>query len=373
MRRRVLIRTRTCSHTCICSYSYLYLLILILLVVVVVVLILLVADRVKTSKQEEKETATATTMAFWESVGESPEDYLHASLHYNDVASSGPAARPLEFPTPTVYRCERIELVVKDHLSGTVHHLRNVIMKHDSYGIRGDTAYLVKKKLGQSVYGSVRLCIVLKRCCRRKERQRVEESREDASASAVSSEEGVEWESTDRRAVIKASAWSRIHAMRGRHLEDPIKEIAAMQHLGNYNPHVLGALEVLQDDEFLYTIMKHLPNGDLYGRLLGDSHPSCSSSDDSESGDSYSLNEKQVRVWFRQLLLVSLVTYSSSMISTFWNWNQSRPHLFRPFYYYYLYYRGCFIFKRKVSAIAIFPWRIFYSTIRIALLSLTLE
>lgn len=237
-------------------------------------------------------------MGFWESVGESPEDYLHACLHHDDVAASGPAARPLEFPTPTVHRCERIELVVKDHISGTLHRLRNVIMKHDSYGIAGDTAYLVKKKLAKSVYGSVRLCIVLKRCHKKSQ----QESREDAS---VVDSEVVEWESTDIRAVVKASSWSRIHAMRGRHLEDPIKEIAAMQHLGNYNPHVLGAIEVLQDDTFLYTVTNHLPNGDLYGRLLGgDSQLTSSSSEDSES-DSRGLNEKQVRVWFRQLLLVS--------------------------------------------------------------------
>jgi serine/threonine protein kinase len=244
----------------------------------------------------EEKTAT---MGFWESVEESPEDYLHSSLHYDAVAASGPAARPLDFPTPTVHRCERIELVVKDHLSGIVHRLRNVIMKYDSFGMVGDTAYLVKKKLAKSVYGSVRLCIVLKRC--RNESQR--EAREDAS---VVDSDVVEWESTDTRAVVKASSWSRIHAMRGRHLEDPIKEIAAMQHLGNYNPHVLGALEVLQDDTFLYTVMNHLPNGDLYGRLIGGDSQLSSSSEDSES-DSRGLNEKQVRVWFRQLLMVSLL------------------------------------------------------------------
>jgi serine/threonine protein kinase len=253
-------------------------------------------------------------MGFWESNGESADDYLHASLHYDDVASSGPAARPLEFPTPTVHSCERIELVVKDHRSGTVHRLRNVIMKHDSFGVGGDTAYLVKKKLAKSVYGSVRLCIVLKRC--RKESQ--QESREDAPV--VNSSEVAEWESTDTRAVVKASSWSRIHAMRGRHLEDPIKEIAAMQHLGNYNPHVLGAREVLQDDTFLYTVMKYLPNGDLYGRLVGDIQLS-SSSEDSES-DSHGLNEKQIRVWFRQLLLVSLLLFlSTSLEIIHWNWN----------------------------------------------------
>ena len=159
---------------------------------------------------------------------------------------------------------------------------------------------LVKKKLAKSVYGTVRLCIVLKRCSR--DGDRAEESREDSILHAGSDD--VEWESTDLLAVIKASSWSKIHSLRGRHLEDPIKEVAAMQHVGNYHPHVLGALEVLQDDEFLYNVMSFLPGGDLYGRVLGNNFlqsPTTVMFDPHPCG----VGERRAREWFRQLLLVS--------------------------------------------------------------------
>ena len=228
---------------------------------------------------------------------------MHAALRYDDIAAAGPAARPLEFPTPTVYRCERVDICARDHRSGTLHHLKNAIVRseRDNFGRPAEVAYLVKKKLSKSVYGSVRLCIVLRRRKKVRENQ-PNESREDSSGDQWTSNE-FEWESTELQVVIKASAWSRIHGLRGRHLEDPIKEISAMQLLGNYNKHVLGALEVLQDDMFLYTVMKYVPGGDLYGRLLGDCQARTASR---ETGEGlYGFDEKQARFWFRQLLLVS--------------------------------------------------------------------
>ena len=47
----------------------------------------------------------------------------------------------------------------------------------------------------------------------------------------------------------------QVHAMRGRLLEDPIKEITAMQLIGNEHPNILGSLEVLQDKEYLYSVI----------------------------------------------------------------------------------------------------------------------
>jgi serine/threonine protein kinase len=231
------------------------------------------------------------------------EDGVHASLSYDDVASSGPAARPLDFPAPTVFRCENVDIRARDHRSGTIHHLKHVVMRGDKENGRpADTAYLVKKKLGKSVYGSVRLCIVLKRCSRSSD-DKCKEERQDSTSDDTLKSDFVEWESTDFQAVIKVSEWSKIHAMRGRHLEDPIREISAMQLLGNYHPHVLGALEVLQDDNCLYTVMPYLSGGDLYGRLV-DCCPRRRPSENPER-ETHGFDESQARVWFRQLLLVS--------------------------------------------------------------------
>jgi serine/threonine protein kinase len=128
------------------------------------------------------------------------------------------------------------------------------------------------------------------------------EERQDSS----SDEPQIEWESTDLQAAVKISEFSKIHAMRGRHLEDPIKEISTMQLLGNYHPHVLGAFDVLQDDNFLYTITRYLPGGELYGRLE-EGFPRRKRPDEELDGsDGYTYDESKARAWFKQLVMVSL-------------------------------------------------------------------
>lgn len=217
---------------------------------------------------------------------------LHADLSYDDVVAAGPAARPLDFPAPSVARCVNIDVHARDHRSGTIHFLRNVIVRTDG---TPETAFFVTKKLGKTVYGSIRLCIVLKRL-ERGESQGPED-RQDANSPVI------EWESTDLQAAVKISEFSKIHAMRGRHLEDPIKEISAMQLLGAYNPHVLGAMDVLQDDNYLYIITRHLSGGELYGRIQ-EAFPTKISPDELDSPHSFQYDESKARRWFKQLIMV---------------------------------------------------------------------
>ena len=224
---------------------------------------------------------------------------LHAKLRYEEVARNGSPARPLDFPAPVVYACQKRHIFARDHRSGNVHSLDNVVIRYEPdrrTGRPAESAYLVKKKLGKSVYGTVWLCIVLKRY----NPNNVQERRD---APSNDEEEHIEWESTDDLVVIKSSEWKRIHSLRGRHLEDPIREVSAMQLLGNYHSHVAGAIEVLQDETSLHTVMPYYPEGDLYGRLV---------SDHSEQGINKShaeivANEAQARNWFRQLLDVSFL------------------------------------------------------------------
>lgn len=63
-------------------------------------------------------------------------------------------------------------------------------------------------------------------------------------------------------------SFERINRYRGRHLEDPIKEIAALNLIGTSSPHVVGSIEVIQDDKFLYTIMPYCNGGDLYSHVI---------------------------------------------------------------------------------------------------------
>ena len=264
-------------------------------------------------------------------------DNDHASLRYNDVAAAGAPARPLDFPAPTVHRAVFTNLAARDHRSGSVHHLKNVLIRAQRSNAtvstghfhtkshmaanatvgQPDTAYLPTKKLAKTVYGSMKLCIVLKRIDKAKQRaekkkqqqamRKAKEDRQDddddLTLDSSNSLENVEWESTDYLVAVKFSDWKKIHHLRGKHLEDPIKECAALQLLGNYHPHVSGALEVLQDDSFLYTVMPYLGGGDLYGRLL--EHVGYRSHGAVGSKGKSGFDEDVARNWFRQLLLVS--------------------------------------------------------------------
>ena len=195
----------------------------------------------------------------------------HTSLSHEDLEAFGAPARPLEFPTPAVYDGKLVDLQASDHRTGAEYDLKGVLTRR-----RGaDTAYLIKKKLAKSSYGWVKLGVVLRR---------------------ITNEDGEpKWQSTGEYVAVKCSSWAKIQAMRGRHLVDPIKEISVLQLIGNNNStenHVLGCIEVLQTDEFLYTVMPYCAGGELYGKL-------------DISGLQMYPDEIQARTYFQQLLKVS--------------------------------------------------------------------
>jgi len=103
------------------------------------------------------------------------------------------------------------------------------------------------------------------------------------------------WETTREHVAIKMMQWTKIHRMRGRQLEDPVKEIACMQLIGSENPHVMGIIESLQDDEFLYSVMPFCSGGDLFGVVITYA--------ESGDGTDAAMPEPVARYWFRQILL----------------------------------------------------------------------
>ena len=87
-----------------------------------------------------------------------------------------------------------------------------------------------------------------------------------------------------------------------------------MQLVGNYHDNVLGCIDVLQDDDYLYTIMPYCEGGDLFGRIMSSPRRNTPPSNGSESSrrpraDSpgHCVDEAQARNWFRQLLSVSVL------------------------------------------------------------------
>lgn len=210
----------------------------------------------------------------------------HSSLHYDEIESAGPPVRPLDFPTPEVHRAAFVSGVGRDHTTGRTSELQRLLVRlpqqrwHASDTNRG---YLMKKKLSKSTYGSVRLGVVLRR-----------RSREGIEA------DGIEWESTDELVAVKSSSWQKIRLCRGKHMEDPIKEVAALQYTGSYHPNVLGCLEVLQDDDYLYTVMPYCKGGDLYSNIMAGQV--LSNLDKPIRSTVRRPNEEKARVWFGQLL-----------------------------------------------------------------------
>ena len=169
--------------------------------------------------------------------------------------------------------------------------MRRLNLDHTSY-----VAYWPQRRLQDAIYGCVIACSVLIR--------HVGEA-SDAAARAAGYTPGhplapIVWEITDELVAIKQVEWKRVHAMRGRLLEDPIKEIAAMQLIGNNHPHVLGSMEVLQDYDHLYSIMPYCRGGDLFGVVLEVSEKRQANESIEGAGG---MSEPVARYWFRQLLL----------------------------------------------------------------------
>ena len=157
-------------------------------------------------------------------------------------------------------------------------------------------AYWPQRRLQDAIYGCVIACSVLIR--------HVGEA-SDAAARAAGYVPGhplapIVWEITNDLVAIKQIEWKKVHAMRGRLLEDPIKEIAAMQLIGNCHPNVLGSVEVLQDNDHLYSVMPFCRGGDLFGVVLEVSERRQANEATEGPGG---MSEPVARYWFRQILL----------------------------------------------------------------------
>uniref|UniRef100_A0A7S1Z2E1 Protein kinase domain-containing protein n=1 Tax=Ditylum brightwellii TaxID=49249 RepID=A0A7S1Z2E1_9STRA len=221
----------------------------------------------------------------------------HAQHAFTAVGASGPAARPLDFPEPIVKRGVRVNALVVHPTTGQREILQGVIHKEELSNsavlAKGEqlefVAYWPRRRLQDAIYGSVWACLVLRR--------HYGVAADDAARAA-----GVEpgnpaaptvWEVTGEHVAIKMVEWANVHRMRGRLLEDPVKEIAAMQLIGAGSPHVLGSTEVLQDDDFLYSIMPYCAGGDLFGVVVN-----YAEENDGEGG----MPEPVARYWFRQVI-----------------------------------------------------------------------
>ena len=233
------------------------------------------------------------------------EPAIHAEYTFAQVESAGEPTRPLDFPPPVVARGVRVNALVVHPETGTRQVCSGVIHREDlggtdqeesqlppgGIGSDGFVSYWPQRRLQDAIFGSVWACLVL--------RKHYGVAADDA-ARAAGVEPGdpqapIVWEITGDHVAIKMIEWARVHHMRGRLLEDPVKEVAAMQLLGAGHPHVLGSREVLQDGDFLYTVMPYCNGGDLFGVVVQYAE---------ESGGERGMPEPVARFWFRQILWV---------------------------------------------------------------------
>ena len=254
-----------------------------------------------------------------------PAPHGHAERTYQDLLSlsSTPGhapTRPLDFPSPIVKRGVRMKVLAfhpgtgerrlvtaiqrcefspggaavppqKDVTSMLPSSAAVTTLPDPSQYI----AYWPQRRLQDAIYGCVMACVVLLRY--------TGEAADDA-ARAAGYEPGhplapIVWEITSRHVAIKQVEWRRVHAMRGRLLEDPIKEIAALQLIGNDHPNVLGSSEVLQDNACLYSVMPYCRGGDLFGIVLAAAEERQANEELEGAGG---MSEPVARYWFRQLL-----------------------------------------------------------------------
>mmetsp|Transcript_28207 Transcript_28207/g.31710 ORF Transcript_28207/g.31710 Transcript_28207/m.31710 type:complete len:415 (-) Transcript_28207:50-1294(-) len=227
----------------------------------------------------------------------------HAHVTYEEVDANGEPNRPLEFPSPIVGRGVRVNALVVDSNTGSRKVWSGVIHR-ENLGIASQkgpvniqnpytsqfVAYAPHKRLQDAIYGSVWACVVL----RRHRGVAADDAARAARVEPGSPHAPIVWETTNEYVAIKMIEWARVHHMRGRLLEDPIKEVAAMQLIGDTNPHVLGPIEVLQDNEYLFTVMPYCSGGDLFGVVV-----KYAAESDGEIG----MPEPVARFWFRQILL----------------------------------------------------------------------
>jgi serine/threonine protein kinase len=141
--------------------------------------------------------------------------------------------------------------------------------------------------------GHVEFCRVLEKLPRN-----VSGDDDDSSmANDGEDDDGIVFRWTDQRVAVKVNYVDRMEQLRGRHAEDPLQEIAAMQLWGESPGYVLGAKEVLFDGHNLNVVMRYCRNGDLF-QLLQDAQ-----NRPNPIPGVPGLTEGEARHWFRRIMI----------------------------------------------------------------------
>ncbi|KAL7543668.1 hypothetical protein ACHAXR_013496 [Thalassiosira sp. AJA248-18] len=182
---------------------------------------------------------------------------------YSEIEASGPPVSPLGFPAPIVIYSD-IVIVLCFDTSKSIWSEVNAIL-HQRQG-REDIAYmLTSETLKQTICGEVVKGVILQRAKAPDTGAQCSINTDCRSMIAKYHDNNL-WETTkdyvaikvDRRKTIKY-----IHSKAPRNSENPWKEIACMQLLGNSHPNVMGLLGAFMDKQCLYEVMRFCSKGNL--------------------------------------------------------------------------------------------------------------
>lgn len=207
---------------------------------------------------------------------------------------------PLPFPNPHWEQGKRGTVLCFMPKTGREIELRNVLYRDFSREYPDDAESHVQqaywpmphKKPIKTIMGHVEICYLLHRYHSREQSTRTDLETDSSDDGEEDYEEEVIFSLTDTLVAVKVNYHARMMNLRDRHAEDPRKEIAAMQLIGNDSPHVLGCMDALAErNGNVNVVLRYCNSGDLF-ELLQESrnnvHPGMS--------------EERARYWFRQIV-----------------------------------------------------------------------
>ena len=214
---------------------------------------------------------------------------------FDRVRSSGPPASPPDFPGPVFQRGQRDSVLVYCEQTRTYMDAENVLFRDYSRDCGGDheqalskvkQAYwpIPQKKKIQTIMGHVEICYILTKSAENNDDDSLGEDYDEME------EDDIIFILTTQRVAVKVNYGYRMNELRSHHAEDPLKEISAMQLIGNDNPHVMGIIETLFSGDNLNVVMPYATSGDMFDMMQRAQ----------ERGRG--LPESEARYWFRQLM-----------------------------------------------------------------------
>ena len=206
----------------------------------------------------------------------------NTAASYDEILNFGGPAHPTTFPEPQFSAVTRVNASVHNPATGETAVVTNVFYEVRPDGMPPARAYWIGRTLRKAIYGCVRSCTVLR-------------LREGGWAGPRGNSF---WEITPEMAAVKIIDLKLVREYRGRHIEDPIKEVAAMQFLSRNGalPNILPCWDLFRDERYIYLCMPFCSSGELFGFV-------------ERSGR---FEEPLARFWFGQLLNVSHIVFTTS-------------------------------------------------------------